>query len=294
MFQGSIVALVTPMTASGAIDFDALQTLVDFQMVNGTSALVVAGTTGEAVTLSAEELHAVWAAVVEQVAGAVPVIAGTGSNSTARAIEHTCSAEAAGVDAALVVTPYYNRPTQAGLVAHFQAIEEATRLPLILYNVPGRTGVDLLPDTVAQLARRPGIVGIKEAVPDMGRIGDLVASCGPGFCILSGDDATCGEAILRGARGVVSVAANVAPRQMARLCELALGGDSAAARKVDRALQELFAVLMAQPNPIPVKWALHRMGLIEAGIRLPLLPLEEQYHQRVEAALMQSGLLGEG
>ena len=293
MFQGSIAALVTPMTASGEIDFDALHRLVDFQVANGTSALVVAGTTGEAVTLSAEELEAVWSAVVQRAAGAVPVIAGSGSNCTAKAIDFTCAAEAAGVDGALVVTPYYNRPTQAGLVAHFLAIEEATRLPLILYNVPGRTGVDMLPATVAQLARHAGIAGIKEAVPELARIRDLAASCGPGFCILSGDDATCSEAMFNGAAGVVSVAANVAPRQMSRLCELATSGDEAAARKADQALQELFAALMAQPNPIPVKWALHRMGLIEKGIRLPLLPLEQEYQPRVEAVLRQTGLLGE-
>lgn len=293
MFQGSIVALVTPMATSGEIDFEALPKLVDFQVANGTSALVVAGTTGEAATLSTEELGSLWSAVVRQVAGAVPVIAGTGSNCTAKAIELTLQAEAAGADAALVVTPYYNRPTQAGLVAHFAAIEEATRLPVILYNVPGRTAVDMQPVTVARLAERTGIVGIKEAVPEISRIRELLQMCGPGFCVLSGDDASCAEAMLNGAAGVVSVATNVAPRQMRRLCDLALGGDRAAATEAAGALQELFAALMAQPNPIPVKWALQRMGLIAGGIRLPLLPLEDEYHPRIEAALRQAGLLEE-
>jgi 4-hydroxy-tetrahydrodipicolinate synthase len=291
MFQGSIVALATPMTAGGRIDFDALVKLVDYQLANGTCALVISGTTGEAATLTPDELGSLWGRVVAQVAGRVPVIAGTGSNSTARAIEYTRLAAAAGADAALVVTPYYNRPTQAGLVAHFLAIEAASALPLLLYNVPGRTAVDMQPETVARLAGQGGIVGIKEAVPEMARVRELVELCGPDFPVLSGDDATCAEAMLNGASGVVSVIANAAPAQMRQLCDLALAGNRPGAVEASRVLEPLFEALMIQSNPIPVKWALYKMGLIDSGIRLPLTPLEEQYRPQVEACLRRAGLL---
>lgn len=291
MFHGSITALVTPMAADGQIDFAALEKLLAYQLENGTAAVVVAGTTGEAATLSRPELKQLWSGVVSAVGGQVPVIAGSGTYSTSETIERTRLAAAVGVDAALLVTPYYIKPPQAGLLAHFAAVEEAVDLPLVLYNVPARTAVDLLPETVAQLARRSGIVGIKEAVAGRERIGDLAALGGDGFCVLSGDDATCMEAMLAGASGVISVASNVAPHHMARLCAAVAAGDRSSCEGLDRELRPVYEALMVQTNPIPVKWALHRMGFIGAEMRLPLTPLEPFHHAHVEAALRSAGLL---
>jgi 4-hydroxy-tetrahydrodipicolinate synthase len=291
MFQGSIVALVTPMTENGRIDFEALGRLVDFQLANGTCGFVVAGTTGESATLSEQELEQLWSAVVSQVGGRVPVIAGSGTYDTSVTIARTQLAEHCGVDAALLVTPYYNKPTQAGLAAHYTAIHEASRLPLILYNVPGRTAVDLLPETVGRLAGLERVVAIKEAVPDPQRVGELLERCGQQLTVLSGDDASCMAAMLRGAGGVISVAANVAPAMMGQLCRLALAGDQAASMEANRRLAALYRALMLESNPIPVKWALQRMGLIEGGIRLPLTPLDPSYHPEVENALRDASLL---
>lgn len=285
MFTGSIVALVTPMDQQGRLDMSALRRLVDFHLENGTSALVVAGTTGESATLRAEEFIELLGAVTGQVAGAIPVIAGTGTADTAKSIEMTRRAAELKADAALVVTPYYNRPTQAGLVAHYRAIADTASLPLILYNVPGRTGTDLLPDTALELARHEAIVGVKEAVADMDRLRRLVAESPDGFCVLSGDDGSCAEAMLLGADGVISVAANIVPAAMRALCEVALSGQSDVVEDQDAALRELFGLLGIESNPIPAKWMLHQMGLIGPGIRLPLQPLSTRHHDAVRACL---------
>ena len=277
MFNGSIVALVTPFTDQGEIDFPALDGLVAFHIEHGTDGLVIAGTTGESATLSRDEFAAVLKRVLGQVAGRMPVAAGTGSASTASAIRQTQLACELGADAALVVTPYYNRPTQAGLLSHFTAIADESSIPLVLYNVPSRTAVDMLPATVAQLAAHPRIVGIKEAVADPERIVKLAESCGAGFVVLSGDDHSCLEAMKRGAAGVISVAANAAPGQMHLLCRAAQRQDWAEAERIDSALQPLFDLLMIETNPIPVKWALFQMGLVSSRIRLPLTELDEKH-----------------
>jgi 4-hydroxy-tetrahydrodipicolinate synthase len=291
MFDGSIVALVTPMDESSRVDAAGLRRLVDFQLSSGTSAIVVAGTTGESATLTTEEFEQLLEATLRQVDGRVPVIAGTGSADTARTIGRTRRAEALGADAALLVTPYYNRPPQAGLRAHYEAVAAATHLPLILYNVPGRTGVDLLPGTVAALADGDRFVAIKEAVPDPGRVHELLELVGDRMAVLSGDDPSCARSMAAGARGVISVAANVAPAAMARLCEAALAGDRDRAAVFDAELAHLYRQLAVQSNPIPVKWAAHRMGLIGPGIRLPLVPLAETHRPALEACLDDLGLL---
>ena len=293
MFHGSIVALVTPMNERGQIDLEGLRNLIEFQLANDTDALVIAGTTGEGATLGHEEFHDLLNAALRLVNGRVPVIASTGSADTGKSTRLTKLAEELGADAALVVTPYYNRPMQNGLEAHFSAIADATDIPLVLYNVPSRTAVDLLPGTVARLAARDDVVAIKEALPDMGRIRELVALCGDGLAVLSGDDSSCMEAMLLGARGVVSVAANIAPGRMRRLCAAALGGDRETAGVVNEGLQELFRVLALESNPIPVKWSVAQMGLIGTGIRLPLLPLEETYRARANSCLRALGLLND-
>ncbi len=292
MFQGSIVALVTPMTRSGQIDYKALDEIVDFQLENGTRGIVVAGTTGEAVTLSYEELTGLWRRVVERVSGQVPVIAGSGTNNTASTLERTQMAADAGVDAALIVTPYYNTPTQKGLAAHYEAVAAHCALPLILYNVPSRTAVDMSVATAASLAARPEIVALKEALPEPERIESHVRASGDQMVILSGDDGTALESIRRGARGVISVAANIVPGLMAKMA------DSAACRKtvgealeINTKLQPLFRALMMAPNPIPVKWAMHAMGFIEDGIRLPLLPLDQHLRSDFEKTLKTLGLI---
>ncbi|HEX7044645.1 MAG TPA: 4-hydroxy-tetrahydrodipicolinate synthase [Burkholderiales bacterium] len=291
MFQGSMVALVTPMREDGALDRDALERLVDFHVENGTDAIVAVGTTGESPTLDMEEHCEVIELVVRHAAGRVRVIGGTGANSTREAIELTRCAQRAGVDGCLLVTPYYNKPTQEGLYRHFCAIAEAVPVPQILYNVPGRTGCDMLPETVARLAAVPNIVGIKEASGKVERVREIRALCGDQIDIYSGEDAIALDSMLVGARGVISVTANVAPRLMHEMCAAARAGKVERARAIDAKLMDLHKGLFVESNPIPVKWALKEMGLIEGGIRLPLTPLAEQYHDTVRAALRKAGVL---
>lgn len=291
MFRGSIVALVTPMHADGEIDDASLQRLVDFHVAQGTSAIVSVGTTGESATLDEDEHCAVIRRTVEFAAGRLPVIAGTGANSTREAITLTRCAREAGADAALLVTPYYNKPTQEGLYLHHKAVAEAVDIPQILYNVPGRTACDMLPETVARLAEVDNIVGLKEATGDLARVERLRADCGPGFALYSGDDATAREFMLRGGDGVISVTANVAPRLMQAMCEAALAGDRERAESIDAQLAALHRDLFVQSNPIPVKWAVAEMGLCQAGIRLPLTWLTEECEPRVRQAMVQAGRL---
>lgn len=291
MIRGSIVAIVTPMHADGAVDWDGLRRLVDWHVEQGTHALVAVGTTGESATLGFEEHDKVIREIVKAAAGRLPVIAGTGANATDEAIRLTRGAKADGADACLLVTPYYNKPTQEGLFQHFKAIAEAVDIPQILYNVPGRTACDMLPETVERLSHLPNIVGIKEATGKLDRISDLVRRCGPDFMVFSGDDATACEAILLGARGDISVTANVAPKQMAAMCEAALGGRADEARRLNKALEPLHHDLFLESNPIPVKWALERMGRIGSGIRLPLTRLAAAPQKTLENTLVQAGLL---
>lgn len=285
MFHGSMVALVTPMHDDGAVDVPALQRLVDFHVENGTDAIVAVGTTGESATLTMDEHCQAIATVVERAAGRVPVIAGTGANSTSEAIELTRCAQEAGADACLLVTPYYNKPTQEGLYLHHKAVADAVPVPQILYNVPGRTAVDMLPATVARLAEVSNIVGIKEATGDLERTRQILELCGEGLDVYSGDDVTALDLILIGAKGDISVTANVAPGLMHEMCEAALAGDAPRARALNERLMPLHRSLFLESNPIPVKWALHEMGLIGGGIRLPLTPLAEQFHEPVRDAL---------
>jgi len=283
-----MVALVTPMTADHGLDNEALARLVEFHIDNGTDAIVAVGTTGESATLTPAEHTEVIGQVVDIVAGRVPVIAGTGANSTREAVELSAEAAARGADACLLVTPYYNKPTQQGLYEHYRLIAQSVPLPLVLYNVPGRTACDMLPETVEKLSVIDNIVGIKEATGELERIRELVARCGADFHVISGEDYLALDTIMAGGKGVISVTANVAPGPMHRLCALALGGDEPGARKLDEALQDLHAALFVESNPIPVKWALYDMGLIPAGIRLPLTPLSAKYHERVRGAVQQA------
>jgi 4-hydroxy-tetrahydrodipicolinate synthase len=291
MFHGSMVALVTPMHPGGAIDEDSLQRLVDFHIENRTDAIVVAGTTGESATLDEEEHCRLIRRSVEMAAGRIPIIAGTGANSTREAIDLTRCAMDSGVDASLLVTPYYNKPTQEGLYRHFRTVAEAVPVPQILYNVPGRTACDMLPETVERLARISNIVGIKEATGDMGRAREILERCGERLDLYSGDDATAMELILLGGKGNVSVTANVAPAAMHAMCEAALAGDRERATAINQPLEILHQTLFVESNPIPVKWALHEMGMIPPGIRLPMTPLADQFHDTVRQALKQAGVL---
>lgn len=288
--EGSIVALVTPMAADGAVDVEALKRLVDFHIEAGSDAIVAMGTTGESATVDDAEYFEVIRLVVERVAGRRPVIAGTGTNSTAETIVLTRRAKAIGVDACLLVAPYYNKPVQEGLYRHFKAVAEAVDIPQILYNVPERTACDLLPATVAQLATIPNIVGIKEASGCMERVADLLNLSGPNFSIYSGDDATGCEACLLGAKGIISVTANVAPELMHTMCRAALLGERARAAAIDARLAELHRALFVESNPIPVKWALCEMGRIGAGIRLPLTWLSSAHHETVKNALRRADI----
>ncbi len=291
MITGSIVALVTPMRADGAVDHEALAKAVDRVIEAGSAAIVSVGTTGESATLDVDEHTDVIRRTIDVAAGRVPIIAGTGANSTAEAIHLTADAKAAGADAALLVTPYYNKPPQEGLYRHFKAVAEAVDIPQILYNVPGRTAVDMLPGTVERLADIPNIVGIKEAKGDLDRVRELVALGLPGFALYSGDDATARASILLGFHGDISVTANVAPEGMARMCAAALAGDAEKAAAIDADLAGLHRALFVEPNPIPVKWALRELGLIDEGIRLPLVPLDPAFHDEVRAALAAAGLI---
>jgi len=291
MFRGSIVALITPMHEDGRIDEDSLRRLIDFHVEAGTSAIVAAGTTGESATLDEQEHCALVRSVVAFAAGRVPVIAGTGANSTAEAITLTSCAQRAGAAAALLVTPYYNKPTQEGLYLHFKAIAEAVEIPQILYNVPGRTACDLLPETAARLSRIPNIVGIKEATGDLDRLVRLKSLCAEDFNLLSGDDATACEFILGGGHGDISVTANVAPRLMQQMCAAALSGRRDEALATNARLDPLHRGLFVQSSPIPVKWAVAEMGLSSRGIRLPLTWLTEDAQPTVRAAMEQAGVI---
>jgi 4-hydroxy-tetrahydrodipicolinate synthase len=290
MIKGSIVALVTPMTDSGSVDWDALDKLVDFHLQNATDSIVAVGTSGESATLNVSEHCQVITRVVERVNKRIPVIAGTGANSTSEAIELTEAAKNAGVDACLLVTPYYNKPTQQGLFLHYKAIAEAVDIPQILYNVPGRTACDLLPETVLRLSNIDNIVGIKEATGDLARAKDLIEAAPADFAIYSGDDETAVELMLLGGHGNISVTANIAPQQMSDLCRLAIAGDTDAARAIQQSLLNVHENMFVEANPIPVKWALAEMGQIGLGIRLPLTVLDQQYHAGVRAALVAAGL----
>jgi 4-hydroxy-tetrahydrodipicolinate synthase len=291
MFHGSMVALVTPMRADGSVDDDSLRGLVEFHVTNGTDAIVAVGTTGEASTLDYDEHCSLIRRMVELADRRVPVIAGTGSNSTTEAIELTRCAMEAGADACLLVTPYYVKPTQEGLYRHFRTVAEAVPIAQILYNVPGRTAVDMSNDTVARLADISNIVGIKDATGNLERGKELIERCGDRMDIYSGDDATAMELILLGAKGDISVTANVAPRAMHEMCAAALAGDRVAAQAINADLELLHKNLFVEANPIPVKWALHEMGLIPPGIRLPLTELSNQHHDTVRQAMRRAGVL---
>jgi len=290
MITGSLVALVTPMHANGEIDWSALKSLVEWHIAEGTHGIVAVGTTGESATLTVDEHCAVIKSVIETVNGRIPVIAGTGANSTREAIELTRLAKEAGADACLLVTPYYNKPTQEGLYQHYKAVAEAVAIPQILYNVPGRTGVDMLNSTVARLAGIPNIVGIKDATGDLVRGQELLNLVGDKMAVYSGDDGTAYELILMGAKGNISVTANVAPKVMSAVCEAALAGNAALAKALNVPLTALHNDLFVESNPIPVKWALVHMGRMESGIRLPLTPLADSCHDVVRAALQRAGL----
>ncbi len=290
MITGSIVALVTPMLDGGDVDFDALSSLVEWHISEGTDGIVPVGTTGESATLSSTEHCAVMKHVIDLVAGRIPVIAGTGSNSTREAIEFTAEAKAMGADACLLVTPYYNKPTQEGLYQHHLAIARAVDLPQVLYNVPGRTACDMLPETVARLAKLDQVIAIKEATADLNRTLEILELCGNDLVVYSGDDATAVDLMLGGAKGTISVTANVAPAKMHAVCEAAVAGDAGKARSLNEALLGLHTGLFVEANPIPVKWALAQMGKIGPEIRLPLTPLSAQYHDAVRAAMKQAGI----
>ncbi|MGB5180006.1 MAG: 4-hydroxy-tetrahydrodipicolinate synthase [Gammaproteobacteria bacterium] len=291
MFQGSMVALVTPMREGGDIDEASMQRLIDFHVENQSDALVVVGTTGESATLNEEEHCDLIRRAVEMAAGRIAIIAGTGANSTREAIDLTRCAAEAGADACLLVTPYYNKPTQEGLYRHYKAVADAVPVAQILYNVPGRTAVDMLPGTVERLAVIDNIVGIKEATGDMNRAREILDCCADNLDVYSGDDATAMELMLLGGQGNISVTANVAPAAMHELCAAALAGDRDAATAINARLDMLHRTLFVESNPIPVKWALYEMGLIPAGIRLPLTPLADQFHDTVRQALKQAGVI---
>ena len=285
MFQGSMVALVTPMHADGSLDDEALARLIEWHIEQGTDAIVSVGTTGESPTLSPDEHIGVIRRTVKLVAGRIPVLAGAGGNATAEAIHLARAAADAGADATLQVVPYYNKPTQEGMYQHFRAVAEAVALPHILYNVPGRTGVDLLPETIRRLSEIGNIVGVKEATGDPERAREILDLCGDRLEVYSGEDPTAMELMLLGGHGDVSVTANVAPRLMHEMCMAAIRGDRAEAEALNERLAPLHSALFSEANPIPVKWALHQMGMIDRGIRLPLTPLDPQFHDRVRDAL---------
>jgi 4-hydroxy-tetrahydrodipicolinate synthase len=290
MFDGSLVALVTPMRGDGAVDFEAWARLLELHAASGTAGVVVGGTTGESATLRDAELRELLVRACEQLRGRLTVIAGAGTSGTASTVERVAWVSELPVDALLLVTPAYNRPPQEGLYRHFSAAAEAARKPLLLYNVPARTAVDMKPATVARLARLAGIAGIKEAVPEPARVRELVALCPRDFVVLSGDDATARASIAAGSRGVISVTANVAPRAMSEMLAAARSGDAARAAELDAALSGLHRDLFVEANPIPVKWLLQQLGLIGPGIRLPLVPLAAEHHATLRAAAQNAGL----
>ena len=285
MYRGSIVAIVTPMTASGDIDFAAWDALIDWHLAEGSDGIVVCGTTGESPTVTLAESVELMRRATARVLGRIPLIAGSGTNDTARSIERSRELAEAGADAVLVVTPYYNKPTQDGLFQHFTAIADDSSVPVSLYNVPSRTGVDLLPQTAARLAGHPRIVSLKEATGNLARLAELQELCGPDLELLSGDDPTAADAMLAGASGVISVTANVVPRAMHELAAAALAGQPERARELDGRLQLLHRALFVEANPIPVKWAVERLGRIGSGIRLPLTPLSAAGQNSVREAM---------
>ncbi len=291
MFQGSIVALATPMNDNGSVDNKALADLIEFHIENGTDGIVSVGTTGESATLNVPEHMDVVKKTIAHVKKRIPVIAGTGANSTSEAIELSQAARTIGADACLLVTPYYNKPTQEGLYQHFKRVAEVVDLPQILYNVPGRTALDMLPETTQRLSSFPNIIGIKEALGSVERIRELVDICPDDFLVFTGDDATAMESILAGAKGDISVTANVAPKQMHLMCKAALSGDREAAIAIEKEIEQLHQVLFVESNPIPVKWALTQMGRMGEGIRLPLTVLDAKYHDVVRDGLKQAGIL---
>ena len=292
MFQGSMVALVTPMREDGTVDYEALQRLADFHVDNNTNAIISVGTTGESATLDPDEHCQVIERTIQFVNGRIPVIAGTGANSTAEAIYFTRRAHELGADACLLVTPYYNKPTQEGLYQHFKAIAEAVPINQILYNVPGRTACDMLTPVVNRLAEIENIIGIKDASADITRADELVQACSDRMSVIvSGEDGNALEHMRRGGKGVISVTANVAPKQMSEMCSAALSGDFGTAGELNDALADLHKALFFESNPIPVKWAVQQLGLIGGHIRLPLTPLSSQYHDQVRAAMVKAGVL---
>ena len=290
MFSGSMVAIVTPMTADGALDWPAWDRLLDFHVREGTDGIVVAGTTGESPVLAMDEIEELTRRAVARCRDKITVIVGAGTHSTADTVARTRSLSRMGVDAVMLVTPYYNKPPQDGLYRHFMAAAEASAAPVILYNVPSRTSVDLLPSTVARLARNPRIVALKEATGSLSRARETLNACPPEFTLLSGDDATAIDWMSVGARGVISVSANVAPRRMREACEAALCGDLAKARAIDANLQPLHKDLFVEASPIPVKWAVARMGLIGNAIRLPLVELSAAHQETVLRAMQAAGI----
>jgi 4-hydroxy-tetrahydrodipicolinate synthase len=290
MIQGSIVAIVTPMHADGSLDMAGLRKLIDWHIAEGTDGIVIVGTTGESPTVSVEEHCELIKVAVEHTAKRIPVIAGTGGNSTAEAIELTQYAKKVGADASLQVVPYYNRPTQEGMYQHFKKIAEAVDLPVILYNVPGRTVADMSNETIVRLAQVRGVIGVKDATGNIARGTDLIRLAPKSFAVYSGDDATAMALILCGAKGNISVTANVAPRAMHELCAAAASLNVAKAIEINNKLLPLHNKLFVEPNPVPVKWAMQEMGLIPSGMRLPLVPLAAEYHETVRAALRESGL----
>ncbi len=291
MFKGSLVALVTPMSDDGAIDYPQLEALIDFHVEQGTDALVIAGTTGESATLDPGEHCELLHRSFEIINHRLPMIAGTGANSTAEAIHVTRCAKKGNADACLLVTPYYNKPTQKGLVLHFQAIAQAVDIPQILYNVPGRTACDMQAETVAELARVSNIVGIKEATGSMQRLADIKRQVDHNFSLLTGDDSTTCDFILNGGHGAISVTANVVPAKMSAMCRNAYEGNEAEARRIDAEIADLHRLLFVESNPIPVKWAVSQMGFGEVNMRLPMTVLAEEYQAPLRQALIDSGAL---
>jgi len=290
VFSGSLVALVTPFDGDNRIDDDALARLIEFHIAEGSDGLVIAGTTGESPTLDKSEQEHLIRTAAEIAVGRIPVIAGTGSNSTAQTINLSLTVADSPIDAYLLVVPYYNKPVQEGLLRHFLSIADAVDKPIMLYNVPGRTVADLQPETVVRLAEHPNIFGIKDATGDMQRMQQHQALLPEDFSYYSGDDFTTLEFIQRGGHGVVTVSGNVVPGMMAEMCRAAAAGDAAKAEKLDAKLQPLNTALFVESNPIPVKWAVAEMGLISAGIRLPLTPYDEQYHRQMRAAMINAGV----
>ncbi len=291
MIQGSIVALVTPMTEDGAVDYKSLDRLIEFHIEQGTDSLVAVGTTGESATLDEQEHCAVIKRVVDQVNGRIPVIAGTGANATKEAITLTKKAKQVGADACLLVTPYYNKPTQEGLYQHFKAIAEAVAIPQILYNVPGRTACDMLPETIGRLAKIDNIIGVKEATSELQRVRQIRQLTGSDFALYTGDDASSLEFCLLGGQGSITVTGNVAPGLVHEMIMAAMAGEKEKAEQIDAKLMGLHQALFIESNPIPVKWAVAEMGLMSQGIRLPLTWLSEVNQPQVKAAMQQAGVV---